>query len=86
MASGYYIALAMYLGDSASALYCWCMSEIRFFGSPVSVVLLGALLIFISSAVPYTLGRGMRFTALLVLVLRVVLVRVRNAEALKVVW
>lgn len=79
MASGYWIALAIYFGFFAWSVYRWCMSDIRLFGKPVSVVLLDPLLIIITLAVPYTLGRGKRFPTLMVLVLWVALGSVRKA-------
>ena len=72
MASGYYIALAIWLSDYASSLYLWSKVDLRF-GRSASLTFLVALMHILTGVVPYCLGRGKRFPTLLVLVLWVLL-------------
>lgn len=78
MASGYWIALAIWLYEYASSLYDWGVTY-HHFRESVSVVILIALMHILMGVVPYSLGRGKRFPTLLVLVLLVLLRRVRQA-------
>lgn len=68
----------MWLYAYASSIYHWCKFNIEF-GKPVSGTILVAFLHILTGAVQYTLGRGNRFTTLLVLLLWSALESVRKA-------